>query len=181
MYIYIWQYYIILYYNILYIILYYIKLYYVVLYYMYIWNIYRSETDNESLLQARTQSAWTWSGLSSRLSWRTLQSGEMGSRYAWHQPIDLHVQRSSYTDPFFGFSYLVGKETLIIWFQRVLSQSQCGWLPHWTNISQLGQEEGMLSPEGKKIPTRGIGASRIKQQQAATHAMCMCIFCQNPS
>ena len=55
-------------------------------------------------------SAWTWSGLSSRLSWRTLQSGEMGSRYAWHQPIDLHVQRSSYTDPFFGFRIWLEKK-----------------------------------------------------------------------
>ena len=113
---YIVLYYILLYYIIYYIILhylwYYIILYYIILYYiiLYFWNIYRSETDNESLLQARTQSAWTWSGLSSRLSWRTLQSGEMGSRYAWHQPIDLHVQRSSYTDPFFGFRIWLEKK-----------------------------------------------------------------------
>ena len=106
-------YYIVLYYILLYYIIYYIILHYLLYYIIiYFWNIYiyRSETDNESLLQARTQSAWTWSGLSSRLSWRTLQSGEMGSRYAWNQPIDLHVQRSSYTDPFFGFRIWLEKK-----------------------------------------------------------------------
>ena len=32
--------------------------------------------------------------------------------------------------------------------------------------SQMAQEENLLSPEGKKIPTRGRGAARLKQEEA---------------
>ena len=79
----------------------YICIYYIII---SIWN------GQQIPAAGQDTSAWTWSGLSSRLSWRTLQSGEMGSRYAWNQPIDLHVQRSSYTDPFFGFRIWLEKK-----------------------------------------------------------------------
>ena len=178
-------YYIVLYYILLYYIIYYIILhylwYYIILYYIIflkyisIWNGQRIPAAGQdtkrmdmirAVIQAKLKDTAVW--------WNGIKICLTSANRFTCPTFFLHWS-------IFRFSYLVGKETLIIWFQRVLSQSQCGWLPHWTNISQLGQEEGMLSPEGKKIPTRGIGASRIKQQQAATHAMCMCIFCQNPS
>lgn len=36
----------------------------------------------------------------------------------------------------------------------------------WHECPSLSQEAGRLSPEGKKIPSRGIGAMRVKQAEA---------------
>ena len=123
-------------------------------------------------------SAWTRSGLSSRLSWRTA--------VRWNG-IKLSANRFTYMYNILATLincsvFMSGGENNIWNPGCFLSQSRL-WLTASQNndISQLGQEEGMLSPEGKKIPTRGVGASRIKQQQAATPAMCMCIFCQHAS
>ena len=35
-------------------------------------------------------------------------------------------------------------------------------------LHPLSQAEGLLSPDGKKVPTRGVGAQRLKQQQACS-------------
>ena len=44
------------------------------------------------------------------------------------------------------------------------------WPPAWVTVLQCSarshQAEGALSPEGKKIPTRGRGGSRRKQVEA---------------
>ena len=47
-------------------------------------------------------------------------------------------------------------------------------LPALLCALHASQAEGKLSPDGKKIPTRGRGASRLKQQEA-------CVQCDKTS
>ena len=45
---------------------------------------------------------------------------------------------------------------------------------HPSCLLSARQAEGLLSPQGKKIPSRGVGAARVKQEKACLTIQSFC-------